>query len=549
MNIGEKKISTVPASEAFGEHKKELVKIIKREEFPKDINPEVGLQIKIKRNDGNEDVITVTQITETEITLDANHPLAGKDLIFEIELLDIIKAGPSAESYYTLGVFLQEKGFFDEAVLHYQKAISVNPNFIEAHFNMGVAYQQLGEHEKAILAYQQVIALNSENPKAHLNLGIAFKELGLYEEALKSLKTALKIKPDYAMALYNLGNVYLAKGQYNEAMDYYKKTISIDQEYAEAHWNIALLNLLSGNFKEGWQGYEWRWKLGNLAVKKNFNKPEWDGSDINGKTILIYTEQGFGDTIQFIRYVPLIAKQNAKVIIECEKELIALLRNVEGVYDIFPKESKLPDFDFHCPLLSLPLKFNTTIDTIPSQIPYINVDAELMKKWRAKIPANSKLNVGLTWAGNPELRRDYNRSCSFDDLSHLLNIPDINFYSLQKGEAFYQILNNPEGIKVLDYTDELNDFADTAALIQNLDLVISVDTAVAHLAGALGRPVWTLLPFVPDWRWMLDREDSPWYPTMRLFRQPSIGDWKSVIERVKDELKKLIGNCEDDSPK
>ncbi len=547
MNIGEKKISTVPAS--FGEHKKELVKIIKREEFPKDINPEVGLQIKIKRNDGNEDVITVTQITETEITLDANHPLAGKDLIFEIELLDIIKAGPSAESYYTLGVFLQEKGFFDEAVLHYQKAISVNPNFIEAHFNMGVAYQQLGEHEKAILAYQQVIALNSENPKAHLNLGIAFKELGLYEEALKSLKTALKIKPDYAMALYNLGNVYLAKGQYNEAMDYYKKTISIDQEYAEAHWNIALLNLLSGNFKEGWQGYEWRWKLGNLAVKKNFNKPEWDGSDINGKTILIYTEQGFGDTIQFIRYVPLIAKQNAKVIIECEKELIALLRNVEGVYDIFPKESKLPDFDFHCPLLSLPLKFNTTIDTIPSQIPYINVDAELMKKWRAKIPANSKLNVGLTWAGNPELRRDYNRSCSFDDLSPLLNIPDINFYSLQKGEAFYQILNNPEGIKVLNYTDELNDFADTAALIQNLDLVISVDTAVAHLAGALGRPVWTLLPFVPDWRWMLDREDSPWYPTMRLFRQPSIGDWKSVIERVKDELKKLIGNCEDDSPK
>lgn len=540
MNVGEKKISTVPASEAFGEHKKELVQVIKRDEFPKDLKPELGLQIKIKRNDGGEDVIKVTNVTETEITLDANHPLAGKDLIFEIELLDIIKAGPSAESYYILGSFLQEKGIFDEAVQCYQKAIAVNPNFTDAHFNLGVAYQQLGQHDKAELCYRQVIALNPDHSKAYLNLGIAFKEQGLYDEASAALKNALRIKPDYAMAYYNLGNVHLAKGQYNEAMEYYKKTISIDEEYAEAHWNIALLNLLSGNFKEGWQGYEWRWKLGDLAVKPKFDKPQWDGSDINGKTILIYTEQGFGDTIQFIRYIPLIANRGAKVIVECEKELIALLQNIEGVYNILQKGSSLPEFDFHCPLLSLPLIFKTTVENIPSQIPYLKVDLELSKKWQDKILNNSKLNVGLTWAGNPELRRDYNRSCTFETFSQLLKIPDINFYSLQKGDSSYQILINLEGLNILDYTEEFNDFADTAGFIENLDLVISVDTAVAHLAGALGKTVWTLLPFVPDWRWMLDREDSPWYPTMRLFRQPSIGDWKSVIERVEEELRKFI---------
>ncbi len=542
MNVGEKKISKVPSKEAFGEHKRELVKVIKREEFPKDLKPEIGLQIQIKRKDGDEDIIKVTNVTETEITLDANHPLAGKDLIFEIELLDIINVGPSAESYYILGSFLQEKGIFDEAIQCYQKAIAVNPNFIDAHFNLGVAYQQLGQHDKAVAPYQKAIDLNPENPKAHLNLGIAFKEQGLYDEASEAFKNALRIKPDYAMAYYNLGNVYLAKGQYNDAMDYYKKTISIDQEYAEAHWNIALLNLLFGNFKEGWQRYEWRWKLGDLAVKRTFDKPQWDGSDINGKTILIYTEQGFGDTIQFIRYIPLIAKRGAKVIIECEKELIVLLRNIEGVHDIFLKGSPLPEFDFHCPLLSLPLIFNTTVENIPTQIPYIKVDTELSKRWRGKILNNSKLNVGLTWAGSPELRKDYNRSCTFETFSQLLKISDINFYSLQKGEASYQISIYPEGLNILDYTEEFNDFADTAGFIENLDLVISVDTAVAHLAGALGKPVWTLLPFVPDWRWMLGREDSPWYPTMRLFRQPSIGDWKSVIDKVEEELRKLIDN-------
>lgn len=540
MNVGEKKIYTVPASEAFGEYKNELVQVIKREEFPKDINPEVGLQFRLKRNDGNEDTIIVTNVTETEITLDANHPLAGEDLIFEIELLNIITVGPRAESYYALGVFLQEKGIFDEAVLHYQKATSVNPNFTDAHFNMGVAFQQLGQHDKAILSYQQAIALNSENPKAHLNLGIAYKELGKYDEALESFKTAIKIKPDYAMAYYNSGNIHLAKGKYNEAMDYYKKAISIDNEYAEAHWNIALLNLMFGNFTEGWKEYEWRWKLGNLAIKRTFDKPQWEGSDINGKTILIYTEQGFGDTIQFIRYVPLIAKRGAKVIVECEKELVTLLQNVEGIRAIFFKESQLPEFDFYCPLLSLPLIFNTTVETIPSEIPYINVDPELSQKWHNKILNNSKLNVGLAWAGNPDLRRDYNRSYTFDVLSQLLKNLDINFYSLQKGEASYQIFSSPEGEKILDYTDELNDFRDTAAFIQNLDLVISADTAVAHLAGALGKSIWTLIPFVPDWRWMLNREDSPWYPTMRLFRQPSIGDWKSVIDMVEEELRKLV---------
>ncbi len=516
MNSGESKTIQVPADKAYGPYQEELVKVVDRDEFPENLQPEIGMKFQIHRADSVTKVIAVTDISESSVTLDANHPLAGKNPIFDIQLIEIIKPkpayeiSPAAEAYYNLGVSLHERGQLDKAIQLYQMAVAHEPNFAEA----------------------------------YLNLGIVFKEKGQPDEAIQCCKKAIEIRPDYAMAYYNLGNAYVLKGQFDEATKFYQKAIEINPDYAEAHWNIALLNLLSGNFKEGWKGYEWRLELEDVSPKRNFLQPLWDESNISGRIILLHAEQGFGDTIQFIRYAPLVAQRGAKVIVECQKELTTLLKNVGGIQDIIAHGEQLPEFDVHCPLLSLPLVFGTTLETIPEKIPYISADPTLVKKWREKIVLdNSKFKIGLVWAGDPRLKDDRTRSCSLEIFAPLTQFEDVIFYSLQKGEAANQAKNPPKNMKLIDYTDEINDFSDTAALIENLDLIISIDTAVAHLAGALGKPVWTLLPFVPDWRWMLNREDSPWYPTMRLFRQPSPGDWEPVIGRIVKELKIFRNNA------
>jgi len=338
-----------------------------------------------------------------------------------------------------------------------------------------------------------------------------------------------------------MGTALQEKGQFDEAIQCYKKAIEIDPDYVDARWNMSLLNLLCGNFKEGWKGYEWRWKLEGILVERNFSAPAWNGYDIKGRTILIYAEQGLGDTIQFVRYASLVADLGANVIVECQKELVSLVEKIRGIKQVIPYGNSLPEFDIHCSLLSLPLVFDTTLEDIPANIPYIYAGSPSVQKWRDKIDqTSSHIRIGLVWAGDPAKKKDRDRSCSLRLFSSLAQFNDVIFYSLQKGEASNQAMNPPEGMNLIDYTEEFHDFSDTAAFIENLDLVISVDTAVAHLAGSLGKPVWTLLPFVPDWRWMLSREDSPWYPTMRLFRQPRIGDWGSVIDRVVNALRGFI---------
>jgi hypothetical protein len=302
--------------------------------------------------------------------------------------------------------------------------------------------------------------------------------------------------------------------------------------------------LLSGDFKKGWKEYEWRCKCKEAtSLRRSFSQPQWDGSNIRGLTILLHFEQGFGDTIQFIRYVPLIAQQGAEVIIWCQEALASLLQNVKGIKQVFVKGKQIPQFDVHCPLASLPFVFDTALESIPAIVPYISVDSLLVQKWFNKIQHdNSKLKIGLVWSGNPRYKADRYRSCSLDTFSPLTQFNEITLYSLQKGEAGEQAENPPEDMKLIDYTEDINDFSDTAALLENLDLIISVDTAVVHLAGALGKSVWTLVPFVPDWRWMLTRKDSPWYPTMRLFRQSSPGDWEPVIDSIEKELSEFISN-------
>ena len=332
----------------------------------------------------------------------------------------------------------------------------------------------------------------------------------------------------------NLGIVQTIKGLYAEAISSYEKLVKLYPESAEAHWNMANLLLLTGNFRRGWEEYMWLWKTRDyMKQKRTFSQPSWTGSDIEGRTILLYSEYGFGDTIQFIRYAPLVAGRGATVVVECQKELTSLLQKSAGVFKVIPDGAPLPDFDLHCSLMMLPAIFNTTIADIPVKIPYLTAPAELSAKWRYKIRKDhSKIRIGLNWSG-VSTRKKF---CSLDTFAPFAELAGVSFYSLQKGKTASEARIPPKGMKLYDFTREINDFSDTAALIDNLDLVISIDTSVAHLTGAMGKPIWTLLPFVPDWRWLLNREDSPWYPTMKLFRQPEPGDWDSVIFAIKSQL-------------
>jgi tetratricopeptide (TPR) repeat protein len=483
-----------------------------------------------------------------------------------------LRINPSdAEAHYNIGRAYEGKEQIDEAIQSYKSALRIKSYFVDAHINLGNLLQKTGQLDDAIFNYQRAIELNPNHAGVYYNLGIMFQEMDRIDEAISAFQNSIRLNPQYADAYHdlgyvfhmnrqpneavecyhkaiqldkgmfdaynNLGRVYQEQGQLDDAITSYRKSLEINPDFAEAHCNLAMALLLTGDFVQGWKEYEWRWKFKDRS-RYDFPQQIWDGSDISGKTVFLYAEQGFGDTIQFIRFAPLVAALGGKVIIECHKELKSLIRHVRGVDTVITREDPLPEFDVHYPLLSLPLIFNTTPESIPANIPYIMTDQKKVQQWKERIQSdNARMKIGLVWSGNPKYKADQFRSISLSSFLQLWEVEGTSFYSLQKGEAASQVKELPQETKLIDYTDEIHDFSDTAALIENLDLVISVDTAVAHLAGALGKSVWTLLPFSPDWRWMLNREDSPWYPTMRLFRQPSVGDWFSVIERVKDELK------------
>jgi tetratricopeptide (TPR) repeat protein len=481
------------------------------------------------------------------------------------------------DAYYNLARVLQEKEQFDEAITCYKKALQINPNLADAYNNIGTILIENEQFDEALTNCQKAFYLNPNLPDVHNNLGIINKEKGKLDEAIFYCQKALQLDSRFYKAYHNLANIqckkqqfdkavtysqqaleinpnddevhvglgaaFCGKGQLNTGINCYKKAIQINSNNANTHFSMSCAFLLSGDFKQGWQEYEWRWKSKDYLKYNCFHKPDdfsqpiLKGLDIAGQTVFIYAEQGLGDEIQFIRYVPLVVQLGANVVIECHKELYGLLQSIEGIKHLIVQGEQLPEFDIQCPLLTLPLVFNTTLENIPTKVPYLSVNPILTQKWKDKIQQdNSKLKVGLVWQGNPKHKNDMNRSIPFNYFSPFSKFTDITFYSLQKGKGSEQSKNLPVGIKFIDLTEEINDFSDTAALIENLDLTISVDTSVVHLAGALGKPIWTLLPFSPDWRWMLTRKDSPWYPTMRLFRQPSPGDWNSVIKKVAEEL-------------
>jgi tetratricopeptide (TPR) repeat protein len=443
--------------------------------------------------------------------------------------------------YMNMGISFKEKGQIDSAIECYKKALELDPNLIDAYINLGIAFQKKGKFDDAIMYCQKVLQLNPYDANLYYNLGVALQENGQLDEAIKFYQKALQLNPQDAAICNNLAFALQENGRPNEAIPYYQKSLQLNPGYATAHWNMSLALLLTGNFKEGWKEYEWRWETEYLiSSRRNFHQPLWDGSDIKDRTILLHAEQGIGDTIQFIRYAPLVNQFGARIIFECYKELTSLLQGVNGIERVVIHGEELPEFDVHCPLLSLPLVFNTTIETIPAKVPYLNSDPLLTGKWKDRIQYdNSRCKVGIAWAGNPGFKQNRYRNCPLENFLPLAQLHSVTLYSLQKGEEAKQTKNLPEEMKLIDFTDEFIDFSYTAAFIDSLDLVISVDTAVAHLAGALGKPVWTLLPFSPEWRWLLNREDTPWYPTMRLFRQSSLGDWESVMDRVLNELQRI----------
>jgi tetratricopeptide (TPR) repeat protein len=442
------------------------------------------------------------------------------------------------EAHFNLGVTLTMQNKAEEAMAAYSTAILLNPRYPEALNNHGILLHALGRLDEAAERYMQAIRSNSEYLDSYYNLGLARQSQDRFEEALKSYDEVLRRNGQHAEAHNNRGNVLLAMGDPYDALAAYADAIQEDSDHIDAHWNLALANLLVGRFREGWQGYDWRLRRSNSA-ERNYAQPFWDGSCVGSATILIHAEQGLGDTLQFVRYAQFVRERCGHVILECQPSLVRLLESVGGVDTVVAQGSDLPPFSYHVPLLSLPRIFDTTIDSIPQRVPYVAAPAGLLLHWKDRLPASGALAVGLVSSGNPAHQNDRNRSIPPQELSPLLDVPGTRFFSIQKEQQL-------PGIEALG--PELTDFADSAAAIANLDLVISVDTSVAHLAGAMGRPAWTLLPFAPDWRWMLGRTDSPWYPGMRLFRQTAPKDWKPVIEEVRVALTNLSDSRKERGP-
>lgn len=476
-----------------------------------------------------------------------------------------------AEAFINLGVALKELGRLDEAVAEYGKAIAINPDFAEAHSNLGLALYEQGKMEKAVAAhtraadlgpdnattyynlgdalrelgrtgdavaaYRRAIAIEPGLAGAHCNLGVALGALGQTEDAIASYRQAIAVNPDLVEAHSNLGAAFQAQMKLEDTIAAYRKAIAIDPDCAEAHKSLGMCLLMQGNFADGVPEYEWRLKTQGHRLR-DFAEPTWDGRPAPGKTILLHAEQGMGDTIQFIRYAPMVGDRVGRVVVECQKPLVGLLGGVGHIDQVIAKGDSLPEFDLQAPLLSLPHLLGTTVETVPGDVPYLSAEADRIAAWQARLGGDGGRKVGLVWAGRPGHKNDRNRSAALADLAPLLDIPGISFFSLQTGERGGD-LAQVRGGAITDLAPELSDFAETAAAVCSLDVVISVDTAIVHLAGALGRPTWIVLPFAPDWRWMTGRDDSPWYPTVRLFRQETPGDWAGVVSKVGEALRAL----------
>jgi tetratricopeptide (TPR) repeat protein len=434
------------------------------------------------------------------------------------------------ETLDNLAGALRMQGHPDEAQACYERAIALWPNHLESLIGLGVVLRDQGRLEDAVACYNRALAQVPDHLDARNNLGVALTDLGRPDEAITQYERILARNPNRAEAHYNLGVALGRRGQYGEELAAYERALNLNPDYAQAHFNRAHTLLLTGQFKEGWAEYEWRFAV--AQYDRGFDRPLWSGEPLAGRSILIHAEQGFGDALQFVRYIPAVAECGGRVVLEVPEPLVRLARTVAGVSQVVARGDPLTAFDYHCPLLSLPRVFKTNPATIPDAVPYLRVPGEASTAWAERMPATPGLKVGVVWAGTTVGAIDLRL------FQQLWEVDGVSWFSLQVGERSGDI-SSLAGVKITDLSPWLTDFAETAAAVCRLDLVISVDTSVAHLAGALGRPTWLLLRDPPEWRWLLEREDSPWYPTARLFRQRKEGDWPCVAREVAAALAQI----------
>ena len=486
-----------------------------------------------------------------------------------------------------LGDVLRRLGQPDEAVGQLQRALDLNPTYAEAHRNLATAFTALDKPEQAAAALRRAIALRPNDAEARAELGAlligigqpqeaaaalgqaltlnpnsgewrnnlaaAFIKMRRFNEAIAHLKQALALDANVAERHNNLGVALTGLGRFDEAAAAYRRAIAIRPDYADAHGSLSNCLLTLGDLRQGFEEYRWRWQSPDFTeVPPAFSCPRWEGEALAGKSILAFCEQGFGDSLQFIRYAARLPRMAARVTVLAPPPLQSLFRSIPGIE---VADACRDEFDYAIPLMCLPRLFGTELDTIPAEVPYLSPDPAKVADWAGRLGTSSGLTrIGLVWAGDPGKRNlekravDARRSVTLGHFAPLAGTAGVQFVSLQKGEPAKEARHPPQGLPLIDMTADLHDFADTAALIANLDLVISVDTSVAHLAGALGKPVWLLNRFDTCWRWLLDRADSPWYPTLRQFRQPQPGDWTSVMEMVRAALHGLTAGPRERAP-
>jgi tetratricopeptide (TPR) repeat protein len=455
-------------------------------------------------------------------------------------------------AHFNLGLAMFAMGHYQDAVASHDEAIRLMPDHGASHWGRADALRATGQYEASLASYDTAIALEPQHADIYNNRGLLLHFWGKHHEALADFATATRLNPGHADAHCNRGMALEALGRHTDALGHYDAAIALSPNHAAAHFNHALCDLTLGNYGDGWLEYEWRWQTEQLKSSKLISdKPVSLGKEsLRGKRILVHAEQGLGDSLQFCRYLPMVAELGATLIVQVQAPLVPLIRNMSGVAQVVTRGDALPEFDVHCPFMSLPLAFETTVDTVPFAQRYVSPSEEKALAWQQRLDSRQAPRVGLAWAGAPHsslaVQRpvDVRRSIPLAQFA-ALKLPGAMFFSLQKGEPAASQLRTLEearwdGPAIEDHTAGLHDFEDTAALVDQLDLVISVDTSVAHLAGALGKPVWLLNRFDTCWRWMTGRDDSPWYPTMKIFRQPAPGDWESVLAQVRVELQSFL---------
>jgi len=444
-----------------------------------------------------------------------------------------------AETHYNLANALRDLKRVDEAEASYREAIRRKPGYLKAMINLGNLLTGLKRREESIAVLRETVALHPRSPRSHLNLGTALRDAGRFAEAIAPLETSVALDPNAADAQNLLGTAYQSHAEFDRAARHYQLALSLNPKLGDAHFSYGTHLLREGDLERGFPEYDWRWKCKSFSTR-TFERPPWNGEPLAGRTILLHAEQGLGDTLQFVRYVADVRRLGGRVILECQPALVKLLSSVEGVDELIPAGTPVPAHDVHCPLLSVPGVLHLKMDEL-WRGPYLNVEPARAERWRARLSEYSGLRVGVCWRGNPEHLFDRQRSFGLEPLAPLATIPGIRWISLQKGSGETQEVQQT-ALNLVDLGPELDAdgaFLDTAAVVAGLDLVITADTSIAHLAGALGAPVWLALSAHNDWRWFSGREDSPWYPSMRLFRQSRLDRWDDVFERIGSALVEL----------